>query len=52
MNLDKPVNIVKQEVPNSLYTAILALAFGIVLTTAMLVVFKGLFQYGTIFSVK
>jgi len=52
MDFDKPVSVAKQEVPNNLYTAILALAFCIVLTTAMLVVVKSVFQYGTLFPVK
>jgi hypothetical protein len=36
---------------SNLYTAILALAFGIVLATAAFVAYKCYFQYGTIFKI-
>jgi len=36
---------------NNLYTAILALAFGIVLVTAVFVAWKCYSQYGTIFKI-
>jgi len=41
----------KIAVPNNLYTAVLALAFGIVLATAAFVAYKCYFQYGTIFRI-
>jgi len=36
--------------PSNLYTAVLAVAFGVVLATAAFVTFKCYTQYGTIFS--
>jgi len=41
----------KAAASNNLYTAILALAFCIVLATAALVAYKCYFQYGTIFRI-
>ena len=41
----------KISVPSNLYTAILALAFCVVLATLTLVVLKCFFQYETIFQV-
>ena len=37
--------------PNNVYTAFLALAFCVVLATAVLVAYKCYFQYDTIFSI-
>ena len=41
----------KITVPDNLYTVILALAFGAVLATAVLVAYKCFMQYDTIFTV-
>ena len=41
----------KAIVPDNIYTAILALVFGIVLATAAFVAYKCYFQYGTIFKI-
>ncbi len=37
---------------NNLYTAIIALAFCVVLATAAFVAYKCYFQYGTIFQIQ
>jgi len=37
---------------NNVYTAMLALAFGVVLATAIFVAFKCYSQYGSLFSLK
>ncbi len=45
-----PQSRAKISVPNNLYTAILAVALGVVLATAAFVTFKCYTQYGTIFG--
>ena len=48
-----PISLIrggKVSAPNSIYTAILAVAFAVVLATAALVAYKCLSQYGTILS--
>jgi hypothetical protein len=40
----------KISTPNTIYTAVLAVAFAVVLATAAYVAFKCFAQYGTIFS--
>ncbi|UCG59867.1 MAG: hypothetical protein JSU70_10165 [Phycisphaerales bacterium] len=40
----------KMIVPNTLYTAVLAVAFGVILATAAFTAYKCYTQYGTIFS--
>ena len=40
----------KMIVPNNLYAAILAVAFGVILATAAFVTYKCYTQYGTIFG--
>ena len=51
MSPDGQKRIGKVLVFNNLYTVILALAFGVVLTTVVLVAYKCYFQYGTIFKI-
>jgi hypothetical protein len=41
----------KAGIPNSLYTAILAVAFGVIVATAGFVAYSCFTQYGTIFGV-
>ena len=43
---------VKVVPPNNLYTAILALAFGVVLATVVFVAYKCYFQYGTLWPIQ
>ena len=41
----------KRKVASNLYTAILAMAFGVILATAVYVSLECYFQYGTIFKI-
>lgn len=45
-----PSRAVKPAVPSNLYTAMLAVAFGVVLATTAFVAYTCFAQYGTIFS--
>jgi len=51
MSADRKSRAGKTRVPNNLYTAVLVLAFCVVLATAALVAFKCYIQYDTVFSI-
>jgi len=51
MSPNGPIRGKKITIPDSVYTAILALAFCVVLATVALVAYKCHSQYGTIFKI-
>ncbi|MHC4488468.1 MAG: hypothetical protein ACYS9C_05460 [Planctomycetota bacterium] len=51
MSPNGPIRGKKITIPDNVYTAILALAFCVVLVTAALVVYKCYGQYGTFFKI-
>ena len=51
MSPDRQKRGEKRVAPNNLYTAILALTFGIVLATTAFVAYMCYFQYNTIFNI-
>jgi len=50
MSADRPNRTKRVLANNNLYTAVLALAFAVVLATAVFVAFKCKTQYGTVFG--
>jgi len=51
MSPDGQISAEKAAVSNNIYTAVLALAFCVVLVTAAFVAFKCISQFGTIFKI-
>ena len=51
MSPEAPIRSTKPEAISNLYTAILALAFAVVLATAAFVAYKCYFDYNTLFTI-
>jgi hypothetical protein len=51
MSPEAPIRGAKPEAMSNLYTALVAVAFGIVLATAAFVAYKCYFDYGTLFQI-
>ena len=51
MSPEAPIRSAKPEARSNLYTAILAVAFGVILATAAFVAYKCYFDYSTLFTI-
>jgi hypothetical protein len=51
MSPEAPIRGTKPEAMSNLYTALLAIAFGVILATAVFVAYKCYFGYGTLFQI-